>query len=95
MENYPAALQVALRNFYVDDLLSGSDSTEQAMQTQKEMKELFTKGVFDLRKWTSNNIEFLKSVPEKDREIQPHEFDKIDGVKTPGLKWKNHGDVFC
>lgn len=39
-------------------------------------------------------MELLEKISEADREIQPYDFDKIEGVKTLGLQWNMSEDSF-
>lgn len=91
---FPKAAKIILRDFYVDDVLSGGDSREEIQNSQKQLVSLLKRGGFDLRKWSSNNREFLHEIPEKDREIQPCDFDKHGPLKTLGLRWVNSNDTF-
>lgn len=94
MKTHPEASKIALRDFYVDDVLSGCDTLGETINIRQQLKELMKSGGFDLRKLTSNSVEFLESVPEGDREIQPIDFDKHEVLKTLGLRWDNANDVF-
>lgn len=58
------------------------------------MKKLASDAGFDLRKWTSNNMEFLMTVAREDREIQPQEFYSRDLLKILCLPWNDSGDYF-
>lgn len=50
MKQFPNAATIALRDFYVDDLLSGCDTINEAIQLQSEIKCLMKKGGLDIRK---------------------------------------------
>ena len=47
---YPLAARAVDESFYVDDGLTGADSTEAAIELQKQ---LFSKGGFLLHRWNS------------------------------------------
>ena len=49
-------------SFYVDDLLAGADSTEEAIELHKELRSMLAKGGFDLRKWRSSSQEVLAKI---------------------------------
>lgn len=96
MKQFPNAAAIALRDFYVDDLLSGCDTINEAIQLQDEIKRLMKKGGSDIRKWTSNRVELLEKNSEADREIHPYDFDKIEGVKrldNSRICLKIHSDI--
>lgn len=64
--NYPVAQRVLINDFYVDDMLSGADTKEEAQELQTQIILLLKTGCFNFRKWTSNNQELLSNLP-KDR----------------------------
>ena len=62
-DSYPRAASVVRDSFYVDDGLTGASSIPEAVELQKELQELFTRGGFVLRKWKSNKSAALRHVP--------------------------------
>ena len=52
-------------SFYVDDLLAGAESVEEAIALYKELRELLLKGGFNLRKWRSSSAEVLQAIPSE------------------------------
>ena len=52
---------------YVDNLLTGVNSSKEAKEFYSESKEVFHQSSMNLREWGSNSKEFLKSIPEQDR----------------------------
>ena len=67
-ERFPRAAEVVMRDFYVDDLISGTGNVDDALQLQGELREMLTKGGFWLRKWTSNHPALLEKIPVAERE---------------------------
>ncbi|KAL0858664.1 hypothetical protein ABMA27_012488 [Loxostege sticticalis] len=61
-KNYPAAANRVIDSFYMDDLLSGTHTVEEGIELYSQMKELLTKGGFELQKWNSNSLELLKEI---------------------------------
>lgn len=49
-DSFPEATEILKNDFYVDDLLSGANSVEEARHMQKEITNLLKKGGFHLRK---------------------------------------------
>lgn len=88
--NYPIGKIVLNNDFYVDDMLSGADTKEEAKLLQSEVVSLLKKGCFNLRKWTSNDQELLKSLPENLIETGALEIGKDDTIKTLGIgvRWR-------
>ena len=48
--DYPLAIDAVNRAFYVDDRLTGADSTEEAIELQRQLQDLFSRGGFLLHK---------------------------------------------
>lgn len=92
---HPVASEIIMNDFYVDDVLSGADSINEAISKQIELKTALQKGGFNLRKWTSNNKEFLDTIPENDREIKfPQQINIDSTIKALGLNWNPLTDEF-
>ena len=51
MKEFPRAAQVVLRDFYMDDCLTGAQSKEEAESLVTELTNLLRCGGFELRKW--------------------------------------------
>jgi len=51
-----------LRSFYVDDLVSGASTNEQAYELYKRSKDILSEGEFTLRKWSSNSTELMEEI---------------------------------
>ncbi|XP_044745188.1 uncharacterized protein LOC123307050 [Coccinella septempunctata] len=83
-KNHPLAAEIVLRDFYVDDLLSGADTIEEARHIQKEVADLLKKGGFDIRKCKYNVLTESKSTVTLD--------DKNGPTKTLGITWTPRED---
>lgn len=84
------ASPVALRDFYVDDLITGADSTENASALVGEMNELMNRGGFALRKWASNDTKVFDRLAN----IELEHFVLYGEVGTLGLHWCTQSDRF-
>jgi hypothetical protein len=92
LTSHPRATQVLLNDFYVDDLLSGAPTLQEAIDIQELTTLLGTAG-FPLRKWASNNSSFMDIIPEELRETrQTLSLNNEDGVTTLGLQWNTKTD---
>ena len=60
--DYPLAKPHMTTSFYVDDLLAGANTPEQASLLQQELRALLLRGGFDLRKWRSSSPQVLQSL---------------------------------
>ena len=50
-EEYPTAAAIIGSCFYVDDVLTGADSVEEASHIREELNQLFLRACMTLRKW--------------------------------------------
>ena len=65
---YPQVAEVVLKNFYVDDCLTGKESIEEASELRQQLNGLLEKGNMQLRKWHSSSASVINCVPEDLRE---------------------------
>ena len=93
---YPQAVTAVEKSFYVDDGLTGADSIEEAIQLQKQLQELFSRGGFTLRKWNSSEAMVLQHVEPELRDSQALQAipDPDEYTKTLGILWNVHLDHF-
>lgn len=94
-QNYPLASKVMEKQVYVDDLIFGANSPDEARTTQKEIIDLLSKGGFDLRKWVCNQPELISDIPESYKE-KPMYFQGPDNpfYSILGIKWESENDHF-
>ena len=85
---YPQAVTAVEKSFYVDDGPAGADSIEEAMQLQKQLQELFSRGGFTLRKWNSSEAMVSQHVEPEFRDSQalqaipdPDKYTKTLGIQ--------------
>ena len=69
-----------MRHLYVDNLLTGVDSTLEAQDYYSHAKKIFKSISMTQREWGSNSAEFTRIIPENDR-IQSCK------PKVLGLQW--------
>ena len=74
-----------MKHMYVDNLLTGVNSSEDAREFYSESKEVFQKSSMNLREWNSNSKEFLNSISEQDRV-------KETVTKVLGILWNTVKD---
>ena len=89
----------ALRDFYVDDIMTGADSVEEAKALLEGLIRLFLGNGFLIRKWASNVPELIMNLGEELRE-NAEAFDvfsdehKGHTLKTLGIRWNPSEDDF-
>ena len=93
---YPQAASVVENSLYVDDGLTGADSVEEAVQLQKQLQDLFSRGGFLLRKWNSSESSVLEHISPELRDSQSiHTLpDPDEYTKTLGIQWNSGLDHF-
>ena len=94
-ENFPLASVVLQRDFYVDDLMTGSNNLDDAIILQKEMIALLKSAGMELSKWCSNHPVILSQLPDsmKQQFIQFNQEDDCT-VKALGIFWQPTTDKF-
>jgi len=92
--NFPLGAEIARRDLYMDDLITGADSIKEAEMIRDQVATLLLKGGFPLRKWASNHQELLRSISEQIADNNLFELDKGEVAKTLGVKWNRVKDAF-
>jgi len=91
----PRAAHMLSNDFYIDDLISGTSTIEDAINVQQELSSLLQTAGFILRKWPSSHSTFLDNIPRELQETQQTlSLDNEDGVTTFGLLWNPTNDQF-
>ncbi|XP_055632920.1 uncharacterized protein LOC129773346 [Toxorhynchites rutilus septentrionalis] len=92
-DKFPEATQNALNGMYIDNVLVGADTEENAKLLRKQLCEVFSAENFHLRKWASNSVAALEGVPIADLEAKvPIELDSTNSTKTLGIHWQPCSD---
>ncbi|CAI6355671.1 unnamed protein product [Macrosiphum euphorbiae] len=66
------------------DEQTGAETEELAMELQKNLVEVFAKGQFEFRKWSSNSEKLLASIPVDHRYTQPVTLIEQESEQTKG-----------
>ncbi|XP_070068037.1 uncharacterized protein [Drosophila takahashii] len=94
-QQFPKASHI-IRNFmYVNDVLAGSNSQQEAQLAIQDLVTALNSAGFPLRKWTSNHKGVLKDIPNE--HLLHSEFLNIDAestAKTLGIRWRATTDEF-
>lgn len=91
MIKYPEASQKILDDSYMDDVSSGCECTEKAIQLRKKINAILADANTPLRKWASNSKELLKSIPDELKEPLKQQ-GVYKYVSTLGLRWYHEID---
>ena len=96
-EGYPETVEHITKSFYVDDLIAGADTIEDAIKLQGELSSILSKAGFDLRKYRSSEPRVLREIPAEFVEVMP----KLEWVdnhtssypKALGICWNSLNDT--
>lgn len=91
-EKFPIGAKHVLSSFYVDDLLTGADSIEEAMIVQKQISSTLDQGKFQLSKWCSNNAQVNSKLRA---EFAEKEIRDTESTTILGLRWLPAEDAFA
>ncbi|XP_066585567.1 uncharacterized protein [Prorops nasuta] len=93
-ENYPKASKIIKEHLYVDDLLTGANTIEEARSLRNEIITLLSKGGFTIHQWSSNEPAIIQDLPS--HALHSNFILKIDNnLKTLGVTWNANDDNFC
>ena len=94
---FPEATKHILGSFYVDDLIAGAETEEKATQLYSEIRQILSKGGFNLCKWRSSSASVLHSIPTELQEtLHTKEVKNEHHPSQPkalGLEWDS--DIDC
>ncbi|XP_055910832.1 uncharacterized protein LOC129945200 [Eupeodes corollae] len=94
-EQYPNAARVLTTDVYVDDIMTGANSSEELMSLQSELVSLLSNAKLELRKWNSNCWPLLARLPRDDCEFSWFDADPSKTtIKVLGLHWSPTSDEF-
>ncbi|XP_063900182.1 uncharacterized protein LOC135119722 [Zophobas morio] len=82
--DFPLASTIILRDFYVDDLLTGTNSVKEAIELRNQLIGALNRGGFQLQKWASNCPDILPNCSQNNDVVK---LDHNDEVKTLGSTW--------
>lgn len=81
---YPVGAKSTLRDFYVDDVLTGADTVEECRVLQTQLQSLLAGGGFTLRKWMSNSAAVLSQVERENISKELLDFNNSSDTNRPG-----------
>jgi hypothetical protein len=84
--NFPLASPVIMQDFYMDDLLTGAETVEEALELKSQLSNCLSKGGFRLRKWSSNDAQVIQNSQQHDITLNS------DSSKILGMFWNGNSD---
>ncbi|XP_055633100.1 uncharacterized protein LOC129773511 [Toxorhynchites rutilus septentrionalis] len=64
-ERYPLAAKAVEEDMYIDDLITGTDDVNTAIELRRQCEQMMSSGGFTLRKWASNVTAVLEGVAQE------------------------------
>ncbi|XP_058446466.1 uncharacterized protein LOC131427358 [Malaya genurostris] len=94
-KEYPEAAVAIRENHYVDDFLDSRDTEEEMVKIALDVKQVHSKGGFNIRNWLSNSEYVLRRLGEKnDDDVKSFLIDKSSTAeRVLGLVWRPTDDV--
>nr|CAI5842936.1 unnamed protein product [Callosobruchus analis] len=86
-KEHPDISEIIKSDFYVDDLLTGGSTVEEATRVSQQVFKVLSKGCFVLRKFYSNKQEILDWIVDDDNLSKIVEFGERGAAKTLELTW--------
>ncbi|XP_059222926.1 uncharacterized protein LOC131996847 [Stomoxys calcitrans] len=94
-DTYPLASKIIQENLYVDDVLVGAHTIEEAIRSRKELISAFDSAGFQLMKWTANDHKVIQDLPaDQLLPVNWLELSEDSSTKTLGIRWNISGDYF-
>lgn len=93
---YPETCKILENSFFMDDLCISVDSEQEAIKLFHELTEILGGATFELRKWSSNNINILNYIDNNNTTNSVENYvmyhDHKD-FKTLGIIWDANEDI--
>ncbi|XP_062712976.1 uncharacterized protein LOC109417462 [Aedes albopictus] len=96
-DRFPLAVPTIEEDVYMDDVISGADDVESAIELRRQVDAMMISGGFKLRKWASNRPEVLQGIPRENLALPDSngiDWDQDAEVKALGLTWLLNVDQF-
>lgn len=90
-KSFPLAAEAIRKNTYVDDILAGADTLQEATELRDQLFNLLKAGGFNLRQCASNSPELLQDLPDCTINLQLLGGDDAT-LKTLGVYWDSATD---
>ncbi|XP_076384620.1 uncharacterized protein LOC117224036 [Megalopta genalis] len=88
---FPQASKVLKQDFYVDDLITGTPTIQEAISLRKELTSLLNTAGLHIRQWASNDKRLLEDLSDENINQQLH-LGESSIVKTLGIVWNSADD---
>ncbi|XP_071652185.1 uncharacterized protein [Temnothorax longispinosus] len=90
--NFPIGAKHIKRGCYIDDVLTGADTLQEAIIVRDQVIQLLRLGCFEFSKWASNCPELIKPVDNQNSE--PVTINGDMDTSILGIQWNQSKDTF-
>ncbi|KAK9703598.1 Protein of unknown function (DUF1759) [Popillia japonica] len=91
-QTFPIASKVILEDFYVDDLLTGTNTIKEAITLCNDLESILRHSGFKLRQWVLNNEEINSQLKATNSSTVLY-LNENNYKKTLGLVWDSNADL--
>ncbi|XP_075158129.1 uncharacterized protein LOC142231406 [Haematobia irritans] len=92
---HPTVARILKHETYVDDILSGGYSIQEALKAQNDLSDILKNAGFPLKKIIANDPQLLAHIPSQDLyDSEFLRFHESSSTKTLGIKWNALSDSF-
>ncbi|XP_075150837.1 uncharacterized protein LOC142224944 [Haematobia irritans] len=92
---HPIVARILKHETYVDDILSGGFSIQEALKARNDLIDILKNAGFPLKKIIANDPQLLAHIPPQDLyDSEFLRFHESSSTKTLGIKWKALSDSF-
>ncbi|XP_064475573.1 uncharacterized protein LOC135389456 [Ornithodoros turicata] len=91
---YPVTTKILMNDMYVDDLVTGANSLEEAESICVEANNILSQANMRLRKWMSNDEELLQRISERQNGGTTSLMGEMQPRKVLGVAWNPRTDKF-
>ncbi|XP_036146036.1 uncharacterized protein LOC118646691 [Monomorium pharaonis] len=92
-QQWPDIARIIRQDFYVDDLLTGAESIEEARDIVHKISSVLNSAGFKLRKWIANEAAVIEDICTEDQNPNGINFKCGLPTKILGLVWQAHQDM--
>lgn len=89
---YPIASNIIYNDFYMDDLITGFSSSEEAISVCTQISTILKSACFPLRKWISKKPGVVDHFKDASDTVSVLRFGENDSTTTLGIQWNCNTD---
>jgi hypothetical protein len=94
---FPIASEIILRDFYMDDLLTGASSVQKAAKLKQEINYILNEAEFEIFQRASNSVELMPSLKKKtpkSLQVGKISANKFDTERNSNMSSTTHNQIF-